>query len=281
MLRIVVREHGGAALPPIDVAEAAFVIGAGAAARVRLPASVARPEHVRVQGGRWASDDGGGEIGDGVELAMGDYRVAIAPAPAGAVATPPQRTASLARELLRGVLGDDGAPTLEVVDGPLAGARRRLAPPESLLVIGRDAEAGWLIADERLSRVHAEVRRSWDGFRVVDAGSASGTWVDERRVSEAVLHDGAVVRVGGTTMRFVDVASRKAESGTGSDSGSGSGSGSDSGSDSDAGSGSGSDSGSGSGSGSGSENAPPRWQLYAAVAVISAAVAAALWVAIT
>lgn len=219
MLRVEVEEAGQAALPAIDVDEAAFVIGSSAAARVRLPAGAAVAEHVRIDGGRWRAvgevhvdgePQGGGDIGDGVALAIGSYRVRLSPAPSGAVATTPQRTESLARELMRSLLGSDAAPSLEVERGPIAGVRKALAPPESVLVIGRGDEAGWILLDEDLSRAHAEVRRGWDGMRIVDLGSKNGTKVDGVSVGAggAVLHDGALVELGKVALRFRDPAER-------------------------------------------------------------------------
>jgi hypothetical protein len=174
---------------------------------------------VRVEGTRWraiapVTVEGAarevGEIGDGVTLAIGAYRVKLAPSPAGAVAATPQRTESLARELVRSMLGTGGAPTLELERGPAVGARRMLAPPESVLVIGRGDEAGWIIDDGDLSRAHCEVRRGWDGVRIVDLGSKNGTNVDGRAVGGegASLHDGASIELGKVVLRFRDPAER-------------------------------------------------------------------------
>src|SRR5690606_6249328 len=134
MVRVVIANPGGrsadaAELPPLDIADASFSIGSGPDARVRLPASAAQVEHVRIEGGRWralgpvrvegvassAATNAGaapdaGEIGDGVTLGIADYRVRIAPAPEGSVAAGPQRTESLARELMRSLLGSGAAP---------------------------------------------------------------------------------------------------------------------------------------------------------------------------
>lgn len=257
MWRVVVAEDGAAPLPAIDVAEDAFVVGGGADARVRLPAGA---EQVRVAGGRWAMGEAGGDVGDGVELVIGTYRVWIAPAPAGAVATPPQRTESLARELMRGIMGDAGVPTLEVERGPIVGARRRLAPPESVLAIGRGDDAGWAIADEDLSRLHAEVRRTWDGIRVVDLGSRNGTRVDGARVKEGgagvVLRDGSLLELGNVAMRFRDPASPRAEPVA-------------------------TPSPSPSPSLSPSPSSSPSWIFYVALAVMSAAIGAAVWLLVS
>lgn len=214
MLRIEVSESGQAALPPIDIEDAVFIIGSDVMARIRLPAAAARPQHVRIEHGRWhalAPIQGGGEggeIGDGVTLGVGAYSVRVGPSPADAIASPPQRTESLARELMRAMLGTAGAPTLEIERG--GSGKRTLAPPESTLVIGRGDEANWIIVDDDLSRTHAEVRRSWDGVRIADLRSKNGTMVDGVRVGPdgAALRDGAVIELGKVVMRFRDPAEK-------------------------------------------------------------------------
>lgn len=219
MLRVEVSEAGREALPAVDIDDDVIVIGSATNARIRLPARTVRREHVRIEGGRWralgevkvggAARDGG-EIGGGVTLEVGGFRVRLVPAPAGAVAAPVQRTESLARELMRGLLGEAAQPTLEIERGPAAGARRALAPPESMLVIGRGDEAGWIIADKDLSRVHAEIRRGWDGVRIIDLDSKNGTRVDGERVTRAglALRDGCVIELGPVVMRFRDPAEK-------------------------------------------------------------------------
>lgn len=222
MLRFEVSQRDRPAMPAIDVAADAVVIGSAASVRIRLPAEVARGEHVRIDGRSWtllapAAVDGEhrgagdrGALGDVTDIELGPYRVRISAAPAGAAATPPQRTESLARELVRSLLGDGAAPSLEIERGPSTGARRALPPPEAALVIGRGDEASWVLLDEDLSRTHAEIRRGWDGVTVVDLGSKNGTRVDGKRVGRdpALLRDGAAVALGGIVMRFRDPAER-------------------------------------------------------------------------
>jgi len=191
VLRVVVCEEGRDPLPAVDV-EGDFVVGSGADARIRLPQGAGRAEVRAADGAR--------------ELVLGRYRIQIAPSPAGAVAATPQRTESLARELVRGLLGV--SPVLVVERGPNAGAERALAPPESVLVIGRGDDAGWVIADPDLSKRHAEIHRGWDGIRVVDLGSKNGTRLDATRVREAALHDGARLELGGLVLVFRDPAER-------------------------------------------------------------------------
>ncbi len=222
MLRFTVSEVGQPPLPAVDLDEPRVVIGSGAGARIRLPAAVAREAHVEVTPAGWralaAVVVGGapheveamGAIVGGVVFELGAYRVRVEPAPAGTAASPPQRTESLARELVRGLLGAGAAPTLQIARGPLAGAARELPPPEAVLVIGRGDEAGWVILDEDLSRAHAEVRRGWDGIAIRDLGSKNGTRVDGARVGAAgvPLHDGARIELGNVQLVFSDPAER-------------------------------------------------------------------------
>lgn len=222
MLRFEVSEPGRESLPAIDIADDVVVIGSGPDARIRLPADAARSEHVRIAGQGWTllaeSRVGGmvraagdsGPLGHGIVLELGDYRVRVSTAPAGTAPSPQTRTESLARELVRSLLGDGAAPSLEIERGSQSGARRALPPPESTLVIGRGDEAHWVILDEDLSRAHAEVRRGWDGVTIVDLGSKNGTRVDGTRIgSDPVeLRDGALLTLGNLALRFRDPAER-------------------------------------------------------------------------
>ena len=204
MLRFEVGEVGQAGLPAIDLDDAIITIGSGATARIRLPASAARDVHARIEGDAWSCDGARGTIGDGHTFEIGDYRVRVTRSPAGAPATPAQRTESLARELVRSLLGTDGAPTLTIERGPHAGAKRALAPPESVVVIGRGDEASWPIVDEDLSRTHVEIRRGWDGVTVRDLGSKNGTRVNGKRVTGALLRGGELIELGNLAIRFRD-----------------------------------------------------------------------------
>lgn len=221
MLRFTVSEDGQAELPAVDLEGARIVIGAAATAQLRLPAEVARDEHAVISDGRWVAlaaleVDGAarasgesGAIGGGVTLAFGGFRVAIAPAPAGSLASSPAHTASLARELVRGLLGANAAPTFVVEAGPVLGAKRALPPPVATLVIGRGDEATWVILDEDLSRTHAEVRRGWDGVTITDLGSKNGTKLDGVKITEPTpLADGMAIALGKVVLRFADPAER-------------------------------------------------------------------------
>lgn len=219
MLRFTVTDAAHTPLPPLDLDAARIVLGSSVTAQLRLPAAVARDEHVVIADDRWvalaqltvsgetrAAGDSG-PIGAGVTFTFGSLAVAIAPAPAGSAVSPPQRTESLALELVRGMLGSAAAPTFTVETGPLVGARRALAPPPSTLIVGRGDEAQWVILDEDLSRTHAEIRRGWDGVAIRDLDSKNGTAVDGTAVTDwTPLHHGARVALGKVLVRFDDPA---------------------------------------------------------------------------
>lgn len=56
--------------------------------------------------------------------------------------------------------------------------------------IGRAADRADLVLDDgQVSRAHAIVKRTANGFTLVDLGSANGTWIGDQRVKEKVLSD--------------------------------------------------------------------------------------------
>ncbi len=223
MKRYQVTERGQPALPPLDL-DGDVVIGSGGGARLRLPGAAAEEAHVRIAGDSWVAiaevglvADGavrrcapgeGGPIDDGIELELGNYRVRIEPAPSDAVAASPVRTASLARELVRNLLGGAAAPVVELVKGPGAPSRRDLPAPGSRpTIVGRGDGATWRILDGDLSREHVELVRDWDGVSIRDLGSKNGTRVDGVLVDGAtLLSDGARIEAGNIELVFRDPA---------------------------------------------------------------------------
>jgi hypothetical protein len=73
---------------------------------------------------------------------------------------------------------------------------------EYVVSVGRQEDCTVVLADPNVSRRHAEVRPSGDGFVVVDLGSTNGTKVNGARVAEHLLRDGDEVRFGNTSVHF-------------------------------------------------------------------------------
>jgi two-component system, cell cycle response regulator len=88
---------------------------------------------------------------------------------------------------------------LVVLSGPQCGEAFDLEPGRESL-IGRGPVAEVRLADEGVSRRHALITMGEEEARLVDAGSANGTFVGGARVSEAALRDGACVHLGAHTV---------------------------------------------------------------------------------
>lgn len=84
------------------------------------------------------------------------------------------------------------------------GDRIPLAPPG--VIVGRGTDASLRIDDPGVSRRHLEIRvaQTPDGIRasVHDLGSTNGILVNGRRINEASLTNGTVIRAGNTTLTF-------------------------------------------------------------------------------
>ncbi|MDQ4503252.1 FtsK/SpoIIIE domain-containing protein [Sinomonas sp. ASV322] len=91
---------------------------------------------------------------------------------------------------------------LVVRTGPAAGTSFPLA--RGLHVIGRspgsDISVDIPLPDPDVSRHHAKLIVSETSARVIDAGSANGTWVGRRRTKSATLRTGDRVRIGSSTL---------------------------------------------------------------------------------
>lgn len=79
-----------------------------------------------------------------------------------------------------------------------------ILPLTSLVLrIGRSPAAGLTLDDATVSRRHAVLLRDDIGVRVVDDRSTNGTWVNDARVTEAVLRDGDVIVLGRVRLHYL------------------------------------------------------------------------------
>ena len=85
--------------------------------------------------------------------------------------------------------------------GPNAGSSYRLESPTT--TAGRHPDSDIFLDDITVSRRHAVIERSGDGFTVRDAGSLNGTYVNRDRVEKAELHTGDEVQIGRFRLSFV------------------------------------------------------------------------------
>ncbi|NYE93940.1 pSer/pThr/pTyr-binding forkhead associated (FHA) protein [Psychromicrobium silvestre] len=87
-----------------------------------------------------------------------------------------------------------GSALLIAHSGPNQGARFLL--DSDVTLAGRHPDADVFLDDVTVSRRHVEFRREGNGFRVVDAGSLNGTYVNGDRVDSLLLRSGNEVQIG-------------------------------------------------------------------------------------
>jgi hypothetical protein len=86
---------------------------------------------------------------------------------------------------------------LRVMDGPRAGTTREFSP--SVVRLGRDPANDMVVGDpatDEVSRTHAQARFANAAWSLSDLGSTNGTYVNGRRVTDAVLQDGDEIGFG-------------------------------------------------------------------------------------
>jgi hypothetical protein len=103
-----------------------------------------------------------------------------------------------------GPLLDDLPPDmgmLVVRRGPNAGSTFALDAP--VTTIGRHPDSDLFLDDITVSRRHAVIRRSPEGYELGDVGSLNGTYLDGERIDAASLQDMAEVQIGRFVLTFV------------------------------------------------------------------------------
>ena len=133
------------------------------------------------------------EVGD-AELFFGDDRMAGSTQYISAANLPQRSGAAPARATRR--TQASGGRLVSLVDG------REYAIPAAGLVIGRDASCDVVVPTAEVSRRHAEIAPSNEGYVLKDT-STNGVFVNGERVSATqVLGRGDIVRVGNEDFRF-------------------------------------------------------------------------------
>jgi pSer/pThr/pTyr-binding forkhead associated (FHA) protein len=93
-------------------------------------------------------------------------------------------------------------PVLIVRTGPQAGARFTL--DSDVTRLGRHPDSEISLDDITVSRRHAEVQRTAEGYMVADSGSLNGTYVNQERVERAALRHGDEVQIGKFRLVFFE-----------------------------------------------------------------------------
>jgi hypothetical protein len=94
-----------------------------------------------------------------------------------------------------------GVGLLVLRQGAVAGSSFRLEAPST--TAGRHPDSDIFLDDITVSRRHAVIERTDDGFTVRDAGSLNGTYVNRERVDESRLRTGDELQIGRFRLSFV------------------------------------------------------------------------------
>ena len=90
--------------------------------------------------------------------------------------------------------------SLFVIQGADQG--KRFEFKTSPVPLGRDNSNAIRLHDTEVSRRHAEIRLEDEAYRIVDLGSANGTFVNGHLVDQAPLHTGDRLQLGQTVMLY-------------------------------------------------------------------------------
>ncbi len=122
------------------------------------------------------------------------------PSPRGAIAPPrrggsppapprpPSDAASAGRPYLQVLYGHAAPPTIPLPNRPI--------------LIGRDPHCDVVLADPMVSARHAQIAPAPSGYWLADLGSTNGTFVNGRRVQQALLRPGDRIRIGATELQL-------------------------------------------------------------------------------
>ena len=94
--------------------------------------------------------------------------------------------------------------------GPSMG-RRYMLSSSQVMPIGRGSDCAILIDDHSVSRKHAHIEPSGEGYVAVDLGSTNGTFVNDDPIERCLLADGDYLRVGNCIYRFLAGGNIEAE----------------------------------------------------------------------
>jgi DNA-binding NtrC family response regulator len=88
-----------------------------------------------------------------------------------------------------------------VLSGELRG--REIDVTQEVVHLGKSRQCDIVLPDESVSRVHAEIRRQGDAYRVLDQQSTNGMFIGGVRVTDGFLKPGDVLALGKVQIRFM------------------------------------------------------------------------------
>ena len=132
----------------------------------------------------------GGTLREGSRITLGSSELEFSLIEGGAPASPGETI----------VLSQEKRGTLLVRSGPGAGQSFTLGAET---VIGREPGPGGVaLSDPAVSRRHALVKQTGEGYAIYDLGSANGTVVDGDQLQGRTLQNEDTIELGATALKF-------------------------------------------------------------------------------
>lgn len=146
---------------------------------------------------------------EGDRITVGEYALAVSLPAAGGEARP-ESSLSMARGMVRDLLErlgpGESQPSLRVMDGPQTGVVLTLPDVGRTYILGRAAGNDLRLDDVDMWREHAALVRDELGVTVRSVGTHAVRVGGELVTGARPLHDGEVVSLGPTSMRYHDPA---------------------------------------------------------------------------
>jgi hypothetical protein len=102
-------------------------------------------------------------------------------------------------------------PTFTLFDG-----YRHMPISEAVVTIGRSLDNDIILDDKRVSRRHAQMRRTYGQYVLYDLNSTGGTTVNGRPIREVPLHPGDIIAFAGIKVRYEQAGAVAPADGAGS-----------------------------------------------------------------
>lgn len=75
---------------------------------------------------------------------------------------------------------------------------------KSVINLGRKSSNDVVLSDLRVSRFHAQIRKTKEGYMIFDVGSTGGTFVNGERITSQVIKSGDVISLAGYSLIFTN-----------------------------------------------------------------------------
>lgn len=85
----------------------------------------------------------------------------------------------------------------------IVGGTKNFPLEKAIINIGRHSENELVLEDPHVSRHHAQLRVMGSHYAVFDVGSTAGITLNGKQINQATLHAGDVLRIGSTTLIYI------------------------------------------------------------------------------